>query len=275
MNATPSSFSRRLEAAQRACRSVLCVGLDPDPDRLPAPFRNVPLPEAIGRFTAAIIDATAGLAAAYKLNLAFFEILGAEGWRVLERTLARIPDDVLTIADAKRGDIGNSARFYARALFEELPFDAVTVAPYMGEDSVAPFLEHPGRAAFVLARTSNPGAADFQELEVDGERLYERVARSVAAWGNRAAGEAGLVVGATDVEPLARLRKLCPTLPFLIPGVGTQGGDARAVLDAAQTAAGAVLVNSSRQILYASDGSDFEAAAAREAALLRDQLPPF
>ncbi len=268
------SFSERLRAAQSERRSVVCVGLDPDPARLPASLRDAyALPEAVARFNAAIVDATRAAACAYKLNLAFYEALGREGWTVLERTLAQIPETHLTIADGKRADIGNSARFYARAVFDELGFDACTVAPYMGRDSVLPFLERPGTAAFVLARTSNPGAADFQEAcACDGTPLYVRVAERAAAWSAEADGTAGLVAGATDVEALATLRARCPSLPFLIPGVGAQGGDAEAVMRAAATDEGLVLVNSSRSIIFASAESDFADAAGRAAHALRETL---
>lgn len=268
-------FVTRLRAVQEERRSVLCVGLDPDPARLPAPLRDGrPLPDAVLAFNTAIVEATAAAACAFKLNFAFFEAMGRDGWRVLEETVARIPAGTLVVADAKRGDIGNSARFYAESVFAHLGCDAVTVAPYMGRDSVEPFLQYPGRAAFVLARTSNPGAADFQERGCEGEPLYLRVAKAVAAWGDAAPGTAGLVVGATDAPSLAALRAACPALPFLIPGVGTQGGDAGAVRRAGQTGDGLILVNSSRQILYADDGPGFADAAAREAEALRVQLAP-
>ncbi len=271
------AFEEKVRAVQTARQSVLCVGLDPDPVRLPAHLSAAASPaEAVVRFTTAIIEATQAAACAFKLNLAFFEVLGRDGWEALEKTIRAIPRDLLVIADAKRGDIGNSARFYARSVFEHLGCDACTVAPYMGRDAVAPFLGYPGKAAFVLARTSNPGAADFQEQDCGGERLYLRVARQVMRWGADAPGSAGLVVGATGADALAELRAVCPTIPFLIPGVGAQGGDPRAVMRAAATPDGAVLVNSSRAILYASDGPDFAGAAAREAEALRAALgaPP-
>lgn len=273
MPSASPDFTTRLRTIQAERRSVLCVGLDPDPDRLPHPLRQgLALPEAILAFNTAIIEATAPSACAFKLNFAFFEIMGRDGWAVLEETIARIPEGTLIVADAKRGDIGNSARFYAEAVFTHLGCDAITVAPYMGEDSVTPFLQYPGRAAFVLARTSNPGAANFQECTVEGRPLFAHVARAVASWGADAPGTAGLVVGATDAHALAQLRAACPTLPFLIPGIGAQGGDAEAVRTTARTDEGLVLVNSSRQILYASDGDDFAEAAAREAEALRRQL---
>ncbi len=268
----PLDFSQKLCQIQVAKQSVLCVGLDPDPHRLPRHLLDqYPLAEAVVAFNAALIEATAAAACAFKLNFAFYEALGRNGWDTLERTLQHLPPDVLVLADAKRGDIGNTARFYAESIFEQLGFDACTVAPYMGRDAVAPFLQYQGKAAFVLARTSNPGAADFQERDGEGEQLYERVARHVARWNDETPGTAGLVVGATGPEALATLRALCPTLPFLIPGIGAQGGDP-GVIAAAATEAGRVVVNSSRQIIYASDGKDFAEAAAHQAEALRARL---
>ena len=266
-------FVERLRAIQTQKQSVLCVGLDPDPARLPHALRSTSdLPAALEAFNAAVIEATEASACAYKLNFAFYEALGRDGWSLLEATIRQIPKDTLVIADAKRGDIGNTARFYAESAFVHLGCDACTVAPYMGRDAVAPFLQYEGKAAFVLARTSNPSAADLQERLLDGEPVYRHVARHAAAWNDELPGTAGLVVGATSPASLRDLRGLCPTLPFLVPGVGAQGGDPQAVMDAAATADGLVLVNSSRQILYASDGRDFAEAAAREAETLRRSL---
>ncbi|MDX1545816.1 MAG: orotidine-5'-phosphate decarboxylase [Rhodothermales bacterium] len=267
-----TDFIPRLRTAQAERRSALCVGLDPDPARLPRHLlARHALPDAVVAFNAAVIEATAPAACAYKLNFAFYEALGRDGYGVLERTVQHLPPDALAVADAKRGDIGNTARFYAEALFEQLGFDACTVAPYMGRDAVRPFLDYAGRCAFVLARTSNPSAADFQEQHVGEERLYERVARHVAQWDGEAPGTAGLVVGATSGDALGALRRRCPTLPFLIPGIGAQGGDP-AALAAAATADGLVLVNSSRSILYASGGEDFAEAAGASAESLRQTL---
>ena len=261
----------RLATIQADKGSVLCVGLDPDPARLPAHLlARQALPDAVLTFNAAIIEATAASACAFKLNFAFFEALGADGWRILEATLREIPATALTIADAKRGDIGNSARFYAKSVFEDLGFDAVTVSPYMGRDSVEPFLAYENTITFVLGRTSNPGAADFQVQPMGERPLFLHVAEQVAAWGAAAPGTAGLVVGATDTDAMAQIRQACPDLPLLIPGVGAQGGDAEAVRRTAQ--GGPIFVNSSRQILYASGETDFAEAAAREATRLRTAL---
>lgn len=266
-----TDFTERLGAIQRKKQSVVCVGLDPDPQRLPQHLTvDVDPAHAVVTFNRAVIEATASIAVAYKLNLAFFEALGAGGWNAIEATLDAVPDDALTIADGKRGDIGNSARFYARAAFAQLGFDACTVAGYMGRDSVTPFLEYEGRGVFLLARTSNPGGADFQELACGGELLFERVVRTACTWDADRVGRLGFVAGATDLAALRRIRTLTPSAPLLIPGIGAQGGDAHAVMEAAGD--GPVLINSSRAIIYASGERDFAEAAAREAEALRLSL---
>lgn len=268
------SFVDRLRHVQQTKASALCVGLDPDPQRLPAVLREGhSLHEAVLQFCRTIVDATAPYACAFKPNAAFFEALGPVGVRILHEVVRHVPNDCLVIADAKRGDIGNSARFYAQSLFDVLGADACTVAPYMGHDAVTPFLEHEGTAAFVLARTSNAGAADVQEAcTCHGAPVYMHVAEKVAAWSAEARGTGGLVVGATAPSALTELRRTCPALPFLIPGVGAQGGSPAAVMDAAATPEGLVLVNSSRSILFASDDSDYATAAADAARDLRDRL---
>ncbi|MEX0599506.1 MAG: orotidine-5'-phosphate decarboxylase [Rhodothermales bacterium] len=269
---TPT-FSERLQAVQRSTSSVLCVGLDPDLDRLPRHLTDGASPaEAVLTFHRAIIEATASVACAYKLNLAFFEALGAAGWEAIRSTLEAIPDDVLTIADGKRGDIGNSARFYARSTFEQLGFDACTVSGYMGEDSVTPFLQYSGRGVFLLARTSNPGATDFQEISCGEAPFFEHVVRTATKWDADLPGTLGFVAGATDIDALRRIRALAPTAPLLIPGIGAQGGDAGAVMRVAAALGAPVLINSSRSIIYASEGRDFAEAAAREAESLRSLL---
>jgi orotidine-5'-phosphate decarboxylase len=264
----------RLHPLQREKESAVCVGLDPDPERLPAPLRDGRLlTDAVREFCATIVEATAPYAVAYKPNFAFFEALGPAGLTVLDQVAAAVPDDCLLVADAKRGDIGHSARFYARSIYEQMGFDACTVSPYLGRDSVMPFLEHEDTCTFVLARTSNDGAAALQEAcTCDGTPLYRHVARRVAEWSAAADGTAGLVVGATAPEALAALRADAPTLPFLVPGVGAQGGEPSAVMDAAATDEGPVLVNSSRSILYASEEADYADAAAEAARDLRDAL---
>ena len=270
----PDAFVDRLRDIQTDKESVVCVGLDPDPDRLPAPLRGAEsTAEAVGDFCRAIVEATADVACAFKLNFAFFEALGPQGALVLQEVAASIPEGCIVIGDAKRGDIGNSARFYAEAVFDRMHCDAITVAPYMGHDSVTPFLDRDGTCAFVLARTSNPGASDLQEAcTCDGELLYLRTARLAAEWNEDNDGTAGLVAGATSPQALAELRYVCPTLPFLVPGVGSQGGDPGGVMTAAATDEGRVIVNSSRSIIYASDGDDYAEAAATAAHSLRDVL---
>jgi orotidine-5'-phosphate decarboxylase len=264
------SFVQKSARRSSDAGSVVCVGIDPDPSRMPDAVSGGSMPERVETFCARIIDATASSAAAFKFNFAFFEALGDDGFRVLRRVRKRVPDGIPVIADAKRGDIGNTARFYARSIFADLGFDAVTVSAWMGRDSVLPFLEVPGACTFVLTRTSNPGAEDFQMLESDGLPLYEHAARRAAEWSVSTPGSAGLVVGATDTDALARLRSIAPAMPFLIPGVGAQGGDPAGVMRAAGS--GPVLVNSSRSILYASSGTDFEQAAADACERLRRLL---
>ena len=265
-NAPSSRFADRLAAAVDAAGAPLCVGLDPDPDRLPEPFAAGGAGGAggAGAFCQAVVGATAPHAAAFKPNLAFFEAYGEGGWDALDAVCAAVRRaGRLLVLDGKRGDIGNTGRKYAAALYDRLGADAATVAPYMGADSVAPFLEHPGRCAFVLVATSNPGGADLQALDVGGEPLYRHVARLAAGAAPAGGGEAGFVVGATRPPLLAGLREEHPAVPFLVPGVGAQGGSAAEVLDA--NGGGPILVNSSRGILYASRGADF-AEAARDAA---------
>jgi orotidine-5'-phosphate decarboxylase len=267
------NFLNRLAAAQKSRNSLVCVGLDPDPDRLPKHLApTAPLPERILAFNTAIVKATAPFASAFKINFAFYEALGAEGWKVLEATRALIPEEIVAIADCKRGDIGNSARFYAKSVFDTLAFDACTVAPYMGSDSYTPFLEIEGKGAFILARTSNPGAADIQEKMSEGAPIYEWLVRQIASLPESLISRAGLVVGATSPGALKSLRKLAPDLPFLIPGIGAQGGDVEAVMRAAYRRPGTVVINSSRAILYAGEGPDFAEAAAHEAERLRREL---
>ena len=256
-------FSERLGAAVRAAGAPLCVGLDPDLDRLPSGVST----DAAGvvTFCNAITDSTVERAAAFKPNLAFFEALGPDGWTALADVCAHVrASGRLLVLDGKRGDIGNTGRHYARSLFEHLGGDAATVAPYMGRDSLAPFLETPGRCAFVLVATSNPGAADVQALEAYDDLVYQHVARMAVEAAREAPGEAGFVVGATRPGVLAELRAAHPNVPFLVPGIGTQGGSASATMEA--NAGGPVLVNVGRSVLYASDGPDYPSAAARAAA---------
>jgi orotidine-5'-phosphate decarboxylase len=260
-------FFEKLERAARKNGSLLCVGLDPDPALMPV--------DDVADFNRAIIAATSDYVCAYKPNLAFYEALGEKGMAALRETLAAIPDDIPTIGDAKRGDIGNTAKAYARALFDDLGFDAATVNPYLGGDAVEPFLEREEKAAFILCRTSNPGARDLQDLAVsDGDAsrpLFEVVAEMAARWNTR--GNVGLVVGATYPEELRRVRQICPDMTFLVPGVGAQGGDLAAVMaNGLDAKGGGLIINVSRQVLYASKGADFAEAAGKAARRLRDEI---
>lgn len=259
---TIESFEKKLARVQDEAGTLLCVGSDPDPNRMPPSVRRGKhVADAVREFCITIIEATAPWACAFKVNFGFFEALGDEGWRVLSDVAAAIPESKISIADAKRGDIGNTGRFYAQAVFEKLPFDACTVTPYMGRSSVEPFLAYAGKAAFVLARTSNPDSDEFQLSPSGRDHLYRHVAMSALDWARESPGSLGLVVGATDIEAMRRLRDDCPATPFLIPGVGAQGGRLEDVLQAGLTAEGAVIISASRSILYSSGGEDFREAA--------------
>jgi orotidine-5'-phosphate decarboxylase len=257
----------KLFASIREKRSLLCVGLDTDIEKLPPHLKDTDDP--VFEFNRQIVEATAAYAVAYKPNIAFYEALGQKGWESLRKTLAIIPKDCLTIADAKRGDIGNTSERYARAFFEEMNFDAVTVAPYMGSDSVIPFLNFAGKWVFLLALTSNPGADDFQLQSVGGEALYQRVVRTALGWTRGLPGHLGFVTGATRPGYLATVRELAPDNFFLVPGVGAQGGDLEAVCAHGMNRQGGLLINASRSILYASAGKDFAQKAAEEAAKMQ------
>jgi orotidine-5'-phosphate decarboxylase len=257
-------FIDKLLSAGRRNKSLLCIGLDPDVTLMP----KVDLLE----FNKAIVDATADLACAYKPNLAFYEALGIDGLKVLQKTIEHIPDHIPVIGDGKRGDIGNTAKAYAKALFETFGFDAATVSPYLGYDSVEPFLGYGDKGIFILCRTSNTGAADFQSLvDAQGRPLYEAVARKAKNWDTRR--NIGLVVGATYPDELKAIRQLCPEMPLLIPGIGAQGGDlASAVKNGIDARGEKAIIAISRQILYASKGKDFAQAARHNAQGLRDDI---
>ncbi len=263
----------RLDDRSVAVDSLACVGLDPDPALMPV--------SGVFEFNRAIIDATHDLVCAYKPQLAFYEALGIEGLEALQKTVGhirRVAPDVIIVGDAKRGDIGSTATAYARAMFEFWDFDVVTIHPYLGGDSVAPFLEYEGRGALVVCRTSNPGARELQDLRLDmgsetlGMTVYERVADAVEEWNGP--GTLGLVVGATYPEEMTALRRDHPSLPFLIPGVGRQGGDVHGATRAGANADGrGILVSSSRGVLYASSDPDGYADAARnEVEKLRSEI---
>jgi len=266
-------------------RSFLCVGLDTDITKIPGHLQAHP--DAVFEFNRQIIDATKDLCVSYKLNTAFYEAMGLKGWEAMERTVNYIPQEHFIIADAKRGDIGNTSSQYARAFFETLNFDAITVAPYMGEDSVKPFLEFENKWAIVLGLTSNPGSKDFEQLKVVGQAtnnsdeatnnsdeainngnkagnteggyLYESVLEKVSAWGNP--GNLMFVVGATKASDLAGIRRIIPDHFLLVPGVGFQGGSLKEVSQYGMNADCGLLVNASRAIIYASEKEDFAAEA--------------
>lgn len=254
-------------------KSFLCVGLDTDINKIPE-FLFDETDDNIFAFNKAIIDATADLCVAYKPNLAFYESLGIQGWEALERTVDYIREvypDQFIIADAKRGDIGNTSSMYARTFFGNLDFDAVTVAPYMGEDSVTPFLNYEGKWVILLALTSNKGAADFQYMtDASGDRLFEKVLKTSKQWGNEE--KLMYVVGATRADMLAEVRNIIPDSFLLVPGVGAQGGSLQEVAKYGLNSSCGLLVNSSRQIIYASAEADFAEAARREALNVQKEM---
>jgi len=243
-------------------KSYLCVGLDTDFDKIPKHLQQHP--DAIFEFNKQIIDATKDLCVAYKINTAFYEVLGAKGWDIMERTVNYIPKEHFTIADAKRGDIGNTSTQYAKAFFETLNFNSITVAPYMGEDSVRPFLEFDNKWAIVLGLTSNTGSKDFEQKKIGDNFLYEEVLKTVSTWGND--NNLMFVVGATKASDFEDIRKIIPGHFLLVPGVGFQGGSLEEVSKYGLNKDCGLLVNASRAIIYASGNTDF-AVAARAVAL--------
>lgn len=263
-------MTRNLDFLIHAIRdrgSVLAVGLDTDPRRLPDVVQDDPL-----SFNRSVIDATRDLCVAYKINFAFYEAQGIDGWRCMEETVRYIGDQHLVIADAKRGDIGNTSEMYARAVFDHLGFDAITVSPYMGHDSVKPFMR-PGRFVIVLALTSNAGSGDFQRSQLaDGRKVYEQVLDVTSSWGGPEA--LMYVLGATHPDDIAAVRRRLPHHFFLVPGIGAQGGDLEAVLQAGLNANGGLLINASRSILYAGRGPDYADHARAEASRLQAIMAP-
>jgi orotidine-5'-phosphate decarboxylase len=266
------SFNAMLRAAEARAQSMLCVGLDPEPARFPLPWRG-----DAGRifdFCARIVDATHDLVLAFKPQFAHFAAHRAED--ALERLIAhirRVAPEVPVILDAKRGDIGSTAEMYAREAFERYRADAVTLSPFMGHDSIEPYMKHAGKGLILLCRTSNPGGADLQGQRLaSGELLYEHIARLAAGEWSRGSAELGLVVGATFPREVARVRELAPTLPLLLPGIGAQGGDAEATVRAGWRPDAPIIVSSSRAVLYAGGGEDFAANARAAALAARAQL---
>lgn len=245
----------QLIAQIRDRESFLCIGLDTDPTQIPAIVGKGP--EAMLAFNKAIIEATLDLCVSYKINTAFYEAMGSEGWKVMEETVNLIPSSHFRIADAKRGDIGNTTRQYARAFFEKMDFDAVTLHPYMGKDSIEPFLSYSDKWAIILALTSNPSADDFETMELTQQKgkLYEQVIQKSATWGN--SGNTMFVTGATRAEELQSIRKQIPDHFLLVPGVGAQGGSLEDVWKYGSNREAGLLVNISRAILYAGRDADF------------------
>lgn len=241
-------------------KSLICVGLDTDISKLPNH-----LPKDINgmlQFNKTIIESTKDFAVSYKINTAFYEQYGTKGWACMEETLSYIPDNCFKIADAKRGDIGNTSKMYAKAFFETLAFDAITVAPYMGEDSLKPFFEFDNKWVICLGLTSNQGSKDFQTLQFDEKPLYEHVLTKVSEWGTP--DNLMFVTGATKAKTLASIREILPNHFFLVPGVGAQGGTVSEVCENAKTSFGGLLINASRSLLYASSGEDFAEKAKEE-----------
>jgi len=253
-------------------QSYLCVGLDTDIKKIPQHLLNSDDP--IFEFNKQIIDATIDSAVAYKPNIAFYEAEGSQGWESLQKTIEYLPKEVFTIADAKRGDIGNTSSLYARAFFDKMKFDSVTVAPYMGEDSVKPFLEFKGKWVILLALTSNIGSKDFQREQLaSGEYLFEKVLKKSSEWGS--ANELMYVVGATQTDMLEKIRRIIPKHFLLVPGVGAQGGSLKDVSAAGMNDKCGLLVNSSRGIIYASQKTDFAAVAGKEAKKVQVEMEEY
>lgn len=252
-------------------RSYLCVGLDTDITKIPKHLLSEPDP--VFTFNKAIIDATKDLCVAYKINTAFYEASGLKGWEAMENTVRYIGNEHFKIADAKRGDIGNTSDQYAKAFFEFLPFDAITVAPYMGEDSVKPFLQYERKWAIVLGLTSNKGATDFELKKIDNEFLYEKVLKTVSLWGSL--DNLMFVIGATQSDEFINIRKLTPDHFYLVPGVGVQGGSLKEISEKAMTKDCGLLVNASRAIIYASEKEDFAEEAKAIAQQYQDEMSQY
>lgn len=253
----------------KSIKSFLCVGLDTDINKIPKHLLG--LEDPMFEFNKQIIDATKDYCVAYKPNIAFYECMGPKGWETLKKTVDYIPDNKFIIADAKRGDIGNTSKYYAKTFFEYLNCDAVTIAPYMGEDSVTPFMEYKDKWVIILALTSNKGALDFQFMtNMQGEKLYERVLKQTANWGSNE--NTMYVVGATRSEGIGHVRDIVPNHFFLVPGLGAQGGDLEETAEYGWNDDCGMLVNSSRGIIYASDGEDFAEKAGEKAQEIQKEM---
>lgn len=262
-------FNKRLDQICTKKNSLVCVGLDVDLKKIPECILNKD--ESQLYFSKAIIDATIEYAAAYKINTAFFEAYGTAGWEAMTKIVKYLPDDVIKIADAKRSDIGNTSKMYALAFFDELEFDAITVNPYLGKDAVEPFLENEEKGAFVLCHTTNKGAEDFQKFSDGNKKMFEHVAERVKQWNINT--NCGLVVGATYPDEMKHVRNLAPELPFLVPGLGAQGGDFELAIKYATTKNGkGAIFNFSRSIIFASKEENFAEAAGKQTKQLRDDI---
>ena len=263
------NFLRKLRIIQERNKSLLCIGLDTDIHKLPEFMFEYGDP--VFEFNRRIIDATKDLVCAYKINMAFYEVRGESAWYTVHQTLARIPETIVRIADPKRTDIGNSAAMYAHLFMTDYEFDAVTLPPYMGRDSIDPFVKRKSQCGFILTLTSNPGSRDFQYLKVGSKRLYEKVIDNVKKWNTRK--NLGLVVGATHPKELRRIRKLAPDLPILIPGIGAQRGELKSAIRYGCTTQGDLaIISVSRDILFASLDEHFAHAAREKAQWYRDQI---
>jgi len=265
-------FKERISELIRERKSLICVGLDTEAGKIPEHLRSAENP--ILEFNRQIINATSDICVAYKPNIAFYESLGTSGWETLKATIKAVPAPVPVIVDAKRGDIGNSSRMYARAMFEQLEADGVTLSPYLGEDSLSPFFEYKDKFSFILALTSNPSSQDFQLLDVGGRPLYHAVAAAVQKWNIN--DNLGLVVGASHPDKIREVREISGNLPFLIPGVGAQGGDLEASAKYGTANGKSIaLINVSRSVIYASPAADFSEKARDEVLRLNRLLAGF
>lgn len=263
------NFIQKLKLIQRKSNSLLCIGLDPDAQKIPKQLRKLRYP--LFEFNRRIIDATHDLVCAYKLNLAFYESTGAKGWESIQKTLEYIPKNIITIGDGKRGDISSTAEQQARSLYNVFGFTAVTLNPYMGKDAIEPFTRQKERGVFILAVTSNEGSKDFQRLKVNGKPLYEHVVTSAKKWNVR--NNTGLVVGATRPEELRRVRSLAPDMPLLIPGIGAQGGELESTVRYGCDRNGELaLINIGRSIIYYSSEKDFAEKARLSALYYHEQM---
>jgi len=265
------NFKQKLTAISHNNNSLVCIGLDVDKEKMPK-FLFESSKHPYLEFNKSIIDSTKDLVCAYKLNMAFYEVLGTEGFELLKKTIKHIPKDVVVILDGKRNDVGNTARKYAQTLFETLSADAITVNPYLGKDGVAPFLEYNDKCSFILCRTSNASAGDFQDLAVSETPLYQIVAKKIKEWNEN--DNCGAVVGATYPEELKTIRSILgDEIPILIPGIGKQGGDVEKTIKNGTNSKGELaVINSSRGIIFAGDDEDFATVSREKAISLRDEI---